>query len=173
MEILPEIELDESTHLAIQELRNASFPDAKVKRSYYKQLPHYRVLKYENRKLIGCGGLDYRAIRVGNEVYKVLGVMDLCVREDKRGQGIGTSILSELSDYAKKRDVDFIILVSDNDNFYIHNGFYQIKTHNSWLRIDEHKNYGVAFEKLDDLYVKPVGDKVWKSDYVDWLGYMF
>jgi predicted N-acetyltransferase YhbS len=99
--------------------------------------------------------------------------MDLCVREDKRGQGIGTSILSELSDYAKKRDVDFIILVSDNDNFYIHNGFYQIKTHNSWLRIDEHKNYGVAFEKLDDLYVKPVGDKVWKSDYVDWLGYMF
>jgi hypothetical protein len=54
-----------------------------VKRSYFKQLPHYRLLKYEGSVLIGYAGIDYRAIRVGREVYKIFGVMDMCVRVDK------------------------------------------------------------------------------------------
>jgi predicted N-acetyltransferase YhbS len=173
LKILPEIELDECMHLTIQKLRNASFPDTQLKRSYFKQLPHYRALKYENNKLIGYAGLDYRAIRVGELVYKILGIIDFCVHRTMRGQGIGASMLRELSDYALSKDVDFIILISDNSNFYIRNGFQQVRATNSWLRIDEHKNYGVAFEHLDDLYVKPVGNKIWTTGHVDWLGYMF
>jgi predicted N-acetyltransferase YhbS len=173
MKILPEIELDDSKHLVIQDLRNASFHDSMVKRSYFKQLPHYRLLKYEGSVLIGYAGIDYRAIRVGREIYKILGVMDMCVRADKRGQRIGILILNELTDFSKNKDVDFILLISDNDKFYVSNGFHQVKEANSWLRIDEHKNYGVAFEFLDDLYVKPVGNKEWATGHVDWLGYMF
>ena len=73
LNILAEIDLDSCTHFVIQELRNSSFPDHQVERSYFKQLPHYRALQYENDKLIGYMGLDYRIIGVADTVYKIFG----------------------------------------------------------------------------------------------------
>ncbi|NMT19309.1 GNAT family N-acetyltransferase, partial [Vibrio parahaemolyticus] len=78
-----------------------------------KQLPHMRVLNYEGDQLVGYMGLDYRVVRVGDEIYKVLGVSDFCVESKVQRQGIGTTMLSQLSEYASTKDVDFIILVSD------------------------------------------------------------
>ena len=173
MNILPEIELDATTHQAIQILRNSSFPDSAVERSYYKQLPHYRALQYAGAELIGHAGLDYRVINVGEKALKILGIIDFCVHVDRRGQGIGTAMLEQLSAYAERKDVDFIILIADNEDFYIRNGFQQVQSRNFWLRIDEHKNYDVAREDIDDLYIKPVGSKKWPVGDVDWLGSMF
>jgi GNAT superfamily N-acetyltransferase len=173
LEVIAEIDLARQTQMSIQRLRNDCFPEHKAARSYYKQLPHYRMLKYRNEQLIGHMGLDYRVINVGDTVYKTLGVIDFCVRKENRGKGIGTSMLTALKEYAKNRDVDFVILISDLSGFYIRNGFQQVVAYGSWLRLDEHKNYGVAFEHLEDLFVMPLGDKEWKSGHIDWLGYMF
>ena len=82
-------------------------------------------------------------------------------------------MLSELSDYAEAKDVDFIILISNTDKYYIRNGFKKINAPNSWLRIDEHRNHGIASEPLDDLFVKKTGSKIRQPGDVDWLGYMF
>jgi len=49
-----------------------------------------RALQYEGDLLVGYLGLDYRVIKVGDEVYKVLGIIDFCVDEQYRGKGIGT-----------------------------------------------------------------------------------
>ncbi|MBV7264372.1 GNAT family N-acetyltransferase, partial [Photobacterium sp. WH24] len=87
--------------------------------------------------------------------------------------GIGSAMLSELSEYSKSRDVDFIILVSDLTEFYSNNGFRQIHAPSAWLRLHEHKNFGVAFEHLDDIFIKPTSGKHWESGQLDWLGYMF
>ncbi len=46
MDIYPEIELSKEQHNSIEVLRNKSFPEHQVTRSYYKQLPHMRALKY-------------------------------------------------------------------------------------------------------------------------------
>lgn len=173
MEVVAEIDLTEHTQVSIQRLRNGCFPEHKVGRSYYKQLPHYRMLKYSNGQLIGHMGLDYRVINAGETVYKTLGVIDFCVRKADRGKGIGTSMLTALIEYAKTRDVDFVILISDLSGFYIRNGFQQVVAHSSWLRLDEHKNYGVAFEHVEDLFIMPISGKEWKSGHIDWLGYMF
>lgn len=154
-------------------LRNNSFPDDQASRSYLKQLPHMRALKYRDGELIGYFGLDYRAIGVADSSFKVLGIIDFCVDKSYRGQGIGSSMLHELSHYAKTKDVDFIILISELNSFYTRNGFQQITAPNSWLRLDEHKNYGVAFEEIDELYIKPISGKIWMTGHVDWLGYMF
>ncbi|NNG00147.1 MAG: GNAT family N-acetyltransferase [Desulfobacteraceae bacterium] len=173
MDIYPEIELSSVQHTEIETLRNKSFPDHQVPRSYYKQLPHLRAVKYQDSHLVGYMGLDYRTICVGDETYKVLGVIDLCINDTFRGQGFGTSMLSELSDYASGRDVDFIILISELHDFYIANGFQRINALNSWLRLHEHKNYGVAVEQVNELYVKSVSGKAWANGHVDWLGYMY
>lgn len=173
MEIHPEIELSEQQHSEIQYLRNQSFPDHQVTRSYFKQLPHLRALQYQEGKLVGYMGLDYRVIGVGGSAHKILGVIDLCVDEPLRGKGIGSSMLNDLTDYALEKDVDFIILISDLESFYSANGFQRVETTHSWLRLHEHQNYGVAKEHFDELFVKAVGSKEWSGGDVDWLGYMF
>ena len=174
--IIPEINIDKATHILIQDLQNDSFPNDKVNRSYYKQLPHYRMLKFNNDQLIGYMGLDYRVIRAGKSIYKTLGIISFCVHKDFRGKGIGTTMLSELSQYAKTKDVDFIILLSNLKAFYTSRGFQEISICHSWLRIDEHKNYGIgheAFNDGDELFIKPIHGKEWEAEHMDWLGYMF
>ncbi len=50
-------------------------------------------------------------------------------------------MLSQLSEYASSKDVDFIILISDLDAFYTANGYLRLSSLSSWLRIHEHKNF--------------------------------
>lgn len=69
MKVCPEIEVSNAQHEAIQALRNKTFPDHQVSRSYYKQLLHMRALQYQGNQLIGCMGLDYRAVNVGGELH--------------------------------------------------------------------------------------------------------
>lgn len=173
MNIKPELDVTSDEHAAITALRNEAFPDHQVARSYYKQLPNMRALEYKDERLVGYLGLDYRVIGVGEYAFKVLGVIDFCVAKAHQGQGIGSAMLSQLSEYSKSRDVDFIMLVSDLTKFYTDNGFRQIHAPSAWLRLHEHKNFGVAFEHLDDLFIKPISGKHWESGQLDRLGYMF
>lgn len=173
MNIKPELDVTSDEHAAITALRNDAFPDHQVARSYYKQLPHMRALEYRDGRLVGYLGLDYRVMRVGESIFKVLGVIDFCVAKTHQGQGIGSAMLPELCEYSQRRDVDFIILISDLAKFYTGHGFRQIHAPSAWLRLHEHRNFGVAFEDLDDLLVKPISGKRWEPGYVDWLGYLF
>nr|WP_295893939.1 GNAT family N-acetyltransferase [uncultured Vibrio sp.] len=127
MNIVNEIDITEEQHLLIEVLRNQSFPDHKASRSYFKQLPHMRALHYDGDQLVGYLGLDYRVIKVGDDVHKVLGIIDFCVEESFRGQGIGSLMLSEVESFAENKDVDFIILVSDLHDFYSAKGFRKLR----------------------------------------------
>lgn len=173
MNIYPEIAISKEQHDAITILRNKLFPDHQVARSYYKQLPCMRALKYIGSQLVGYMGLDYRVVAVGEDVYKVLGVIDFGVDPLFQRQGIGTAMLSGLSDYTSTKDVDFITLLADLHDFYCANGYQQVEAMSSWLRIDEHKNYGVAVEQINDLYIKPIRGKRWAGGHLDWLGYRY
>lgn len=173
MKIYPEIEVSNAQHEAIQALRNKAFPDHQVSRSYHKQLLHMRALQYHDNQLIGYMGLDYRVVNVGGEVYKVLGVSDFCIDSAWQRKGIGSGMLAQLADYARDKDVDFIILISELHDFYVANGFQLVESHASWLRIHEHTNYGVGVEYVDELYVKPMKDKSWPAGHMDWLGYRY
>ncbi|MFM2658855.1 GNAT family N-acetyltransferase [Vibrio chagasii] len=173
MEIISEIEVSKEQHQAITTLRNSAFPEHQVQRSYYKQLPHMRALKHHEGQLVGYLGLDYRMINVGGHAFKVLGVIDFCITEDVRGKGLGSTMLSELDAYAKERDVDFIILISELHSFYSSHGYNRVVADHSWLRLNEHLSYGIAVEEVDDLYVKSISGVSWPSGNVDWLGYMY
>jgi ribosomal protein S18 acetylase RimI-like enzyme len=177
MKIVRKIEFDiePDAHKQIIELRNLCFPDNHKNRSYYKQLPHFRYLTYDNDFLIGHMGVDHRVISVGDSIFKIFGVIDLCVLPNYRGQGIATQLLTLLSTLAEEKAIDFLLLVADSDKLYTKNGFSYISSYCSFLRIHEHKNYGVALEKIDnDFMIKPIGTKTWnQSELMDLLGYRF
>jgi GNAT superfamily N-acetyltransferase len=173
LKIIPEIEVKDSLKSDIQKLRNLCFPEFALDRSYYKQLPHYRVISYKGSELSAYLGLDYRIISIDGVAIKILGIIDFCVLPALRGQGIGSKVLSFVTDFAETKDVDFLVLIADNPAIYLKHGFKNIATYSSWLRIDQHKNFGVAVEFIDDLYVKALANKEWPSGHVDWLGYMF
>ena len=177
MEISRVIEFDISsdTHKKITDLRNSCFPKENNKpRSYYKQLPHFRYLVFTEDTLIAHMGVDNRVIRVGDWVFKIFGVIDLCVSSTHRQQGIASKLLTSLTELAKERSIDFLFTVVNNDRLYLKNGFQAVSNYCFWLRIHEHKNYGVAVEKIENEFmVKQTGDKLWVNEPVDLLGYMF
>jgi GNAT superfamily N-acetyltransferase len=173
IKFLAEFNIEEEAHVQITEIRNCCFPETAKKRSYFKQLPHFRFLAYEGLRLVGQMGVDHRVISVGDSVFKIFGVIDLCVVEEKRGLGIGSSMLQSLAGLAQEKSVDFLFFVADNHQLYLKNGFTLVSNYFQWLRIDEHKNYGVAIEKIDnEILAKKIKDKEWSDEPVDLLGYL-
>ena len=169
-----EFDLSKELHQQITELRNSCFPENAKPRSYYKQLPHFRYLVFAENLLVAHMGVDYRVIKVGDFAYTIFGIIDLCVRSNYRRRGIASKLLDCLTQLARNKSVDFIFLVAQNKQIYLQQGFQTISNYCSWLRIDEHQNYGVAVEKIENEFmVKQTGDKQWIDEPIDLLGYMF
>lgn len=169
-----EWDLPATVHADIATLRNACFPNDQHDRSYGKQLPHFRYLVYDDDQLVGHMGVDHRVISVGGIVLRIFGGIDVCVAATHRRKGITHQLLTTLATYAQACAVDFLFLVADDDRVYTQNGFVRVSQYCSWLRIDEHTNYGVAFQKLtNEFMVKPTSTKTWPDGPIDLLGYMF
>lgn len=175
IEQIIEYDIEPRLHDAIIALKNCCFPDTAKPRSYFKQLPHFRYLAYEDDTLVGHMGVDHRVISVGESVFTIFGVIDLCVSENHRGKGVASKMLEQLSTLAKAKNIDFLFLVASDHRLYEKNGFQLISTYLTWLRINDHKNYGVVVEKIDEeLMIKQIGQKHWPNhDPVDLLGYLF
>jgi len=174
IELYQEYAIEPSLHATLTALRNRCFPDFEVDRSYGKQLPHFRLLYREGTELLAQAGVDHRVIRVGNEHVRIFGVIDLCVDEAYRRKGIASSMLRHLTEMAEVHGVDFLYLVADDPNLYRRHGFTLVDRVCSWLRIDEHRNYGVAEEALmGEVMVKQIGARSWPDGPIDLLGYMF
>ena len=169
-----EHEISRELHSSIGSLRNDCFPEHQVPRSYGKQFPHFRFLAFADERLVGHLGVDHRAMRFGEQIYSVFGVIDLCVAEDKRGCGIGGRLLSRLEEEANEGDVDALVLMAYQPDLYLKNGFVGIDVECSRLGIDEHKNVGVIEEKITgEMMIKLIRNDELPTGPIDFLGYMF
>jgi len=171
-------EIGEKTNEQLKNLLQSCFPEAEFQqRTYFKQLPHYRILATENEQLVGHLGIDYRVMNLNGEAVKVFGVIDLCVSESVRGRGIGSKLMREFEAIATKshHQIDFLFLVTETAKFYENLGFQQSKLTVTWLKIDQHNNYGQGTEAIDDAFfmIKAVSDKTWQDGDLDMLGYMY
>lgn len=87
---------------------------------YYKQLLHLRMLAYDGDVIIWLPIWNWIiALFVLQQSLAVLGIIDFCVEDKHRDKGIGSSMLSELVDFAETREVDFIILISEQYDFFL------------------------------------------------------
>lgn len=170
-----EVDVGRALDGEIADLRKACFPELVERRSYFKQLPHFRYLAFSGDRLVGHLGVDFRVVSIGGLAAKILGGIDLCVAEKHRGGGIGSMLLEKLTSLGAEKGVDFILVFADDHRLYERNGFFLVQADVAWLRIDEHRNYGVASEKIEgELMVKQLGEREWPSGApLDLLGYLF
>lgn len=130
-----EYDIDIQMEKKLLDLLVESFPELYPKdRIYYKQMPHFRFLVFENDTLIGQLGLDYRVMNLNGNPIKVLGIIDICTKKDYRCKGIGSKLLEKVECFAKTRKVDFLLLFADEEAFYKRNGFMKVKNICKWVK---------------------------------------
>ena len=169
-----EHDLGEATGTAVARLRDRCFPEFGCGRPYYKQLPHFRLLAFEGDALTGHLGVDHRVVRFGTEVVTIFGAIDLCVAEDARGRGVGSALLAELEQLAVRSGVGALLLFASDQRLYQRCGFALRDASCSWLRIDDHRNYGMAHEEIvGELMLKQLDPKLSLTGEIDLLGYLF
>ena len=170
-----EHKIEPEAHSEIAKLRDACFPGCRHSRSYFKQLPHFRLFARDDSDvLVGHVGVDHRLMRFGDEVAKVFGVIDLCVSEEVRGKGIGGRLVEEIEGLAGRSGIDALLLVAEDERLYRRCGFEGLDAHCTWMRIDEHRNHGMAEEELvGELMIKRLNPQLTLNGPIDYLGYLF
>lgn len=174
IDLLVEHEIGSGLHHEITALRNACFPKGTHRRSYFKQLPHLRLLAFEGELLVGHMGVDHRMMNFDGEPLRVFGAIDVCVEETYRGRGIGSDLISRLEEEARKSSADLLWLIADDHRVYHKAGFQLLDAECEWLAIDEHRNFGILKGSLrGELMIKPLREGLDPKGPVDLLGYLY
>jgi predicted N-acetyltransferase YhbS len=128
-------------------------------RSYFKQLPQFRLLLQRDDELVGQVGVEHRVIRTGDSPLRIFGVIDLCVAPTARSQGLGSRLLGEVETLARSAGVDAIILFADDARLYLSAGYQPAPNPVRWLMINEHESFDVAERSVEGLMVKMLCDR--------------
>lgn len=109
------------------------------------------------------------------ESIHVLGIIDLCVREEVRGKGIGRALMEKVTVLGEAYPIDFLLLFADRPDLYERVGFHKVFNTCTWLQInDENQTIrGIGEATFDELMIRQVGDKRWAGGTLDLLGYLY
>jgi hypothetical protein len=175
IEHLVETSINTVTESELAKLLELCFPGTFEGRGYFKQMPHARLLHYQDGAIVGQLGLDFRIIRIDEELIRTLGVIDLCVIPQLRLQQRATAMLDRVAIIAEQARADFQILFADNPALYLQNGYKVVEPAQiSWLAIEDRKTYGVIERDMTGtLLVRPTGSRPFPPGEIDLLGYLF
>ncbi len=172
-DLIEEPDLPEQGQASLRQLLAVSFPGY-PDRTYFKQIPHQRVLAWDGAEIVGHLAIDKRAMALAGAAIRTLGLVDVCVAPGWRSQGIGSALLAEAEKLGRRGQFQFAILFGDDPRLYEANGYRYQQNPCVWLKIHEHKTLGIANEALPTaLMVKPLGSEPWRPGVLDLLGYLF
>ncbi|WP_214699660.1 MULTISPECIES: GNAT family N-acetyltransferase [unclassified Exiguobacterium] len=171
-----EFEIGEALDKQLTELLMKSFEPLYHERSYFKQLPHLRLIACdEQQHVIGQVGLDFRVMNMNGEPIRVLGIIDLCVREEVRGRGVGRALMEEVIALGEAYPIDFLLLFADRPDLYKRIGFHTVSNACTWLKINDENQTtrGIGEASFEELMIRQVGNKRWTEGTLDLLGYLY
>lgn len=142
-------------------LFNQCFEGVHEGRVLFKQEPHLRILSFFEEELIGHLGLDFRAIRVGDAVILISGVIDLCVCPRFRNIGLAGELLCMAQKLSKKRD--YLVLMADDCRLYKRNGYQALVDCDvTWLAIEDLHSHSLVRRDLSDIFMfKSIREQAW------------
>jgi predicted N-acetyltransferase YhbS len=175
IESVREDELASPANDQLRTLLDASFPETFHGRSYFKQLPHLRLLAWDGDAVVGQVGLDHRIINVGGRVLRIFGLIDLCVDTPHRGGGIASSLLGHALERATRSRLDFLVAMADRHDIYAAHGFQRVRpAMTRWMAIEDRQTVAVIEQDLSDCFLaRPVAGTPWPAGPIDLLGYLF
>ncbi|WP_214693799.1 MULTISPECIES: GNAT family N-acetyltransferase [unclassified Exiguobacterium] len=170
-----EFEIGEALDKQLTELLVKSFEPLYPNRRYFKQLPHLRLIAYEDEQIIGQVGLDFRMMNMKGKPIHVLGIIDLCVREEARGRGVGRELMEKIIALGEEYSIDFLLLFADRPDLYERVGFHTVSNTCTWLQIDDENQTtrGIGEARFEELMIRQAGDKRWTDGKLDLLGYLY
>ncbi len=171
---IEDFQIPKEIDIQIGELLEEAFPGYPKGQSYYKQVPDFRYLVWNEEELIGHMAIEHRLMSNGGNPIKVFGVTDLCVKDSFQHKKLATRLLQELEDLGRKFELDFIILLARDHELYLTNGFQLVKNDCRWLLIHDNASLGIIHRKIEQtLMMKPLSSKKWKNGLLDFLGPAF
>ena len=171
---IEEFNLSNRANKAVIALLSECFSAYPSGQSFYKQIPSFRFLAYDDKVLVGHLAVHFRMMNIGGLTANIFGVSDLCVSSDRRSKNIATSLLTELENLGTKNKIDFLILVAQDHGLYTKNGFKVVDNTCRWLLINGHQSLGVMHGQLKRcIMMKAIGDKKWQDGILDFLGPVF
>lgn len=172
--IVNDFEIPKEKREALRVLLNSCFPDYFIQREYFKQIPKFRYLVWDEEKLVAQMGVENRVINIDGDIVRIFGVIDLCVEDGYRSHNIATNLLERVEYLGLKNGIDFIILFADDHRLYRKNGYRLVSNICRWLAIDELRSVEIIEKRLTNCFmVKSLSQKSWKNGQVDLLGYLF
>jgi ribosomal protein S18 acetylase RimI-like enzyme len=78
----------------ISDLLSMCFDNIYMGRIFFKQMPSCHLVSKIDAKVIGYVGLQYGVIRVLDQLIPIVGIVDLCVTPEHRGDGVATALLN-------------------------------------------------------------------------------
>ncbi len=157
----------------IQVLLQACFPDYPSHQSYFKQVPHSRILVWEKETLIGHASLEYRKIKVGETIMKAFLIGDICVHPTFQHQHIASKIIEQIETLGKENGLDLMIVTVSDTALYKKNGFVVVDNICRWVMLQNHSTLGVIERNLNNsLMVKMLGQTSWNEGTIDFMGYI-
>jgi predicted N-acetyltransferase YhbS len=170
-----EYSVGRTTHQKIAALFVKCFGGYPRDQSYYRQLPSFRFLAWEDGTLVGQMGVDYRLVSLDGQTVRIFGIVDICVDPDHQSRRIASSMLAELEKVARRTGVDFLLLFASSHELYTKNKFRVVKNKCRWMLVTNNESIGIVQRSLEDsILVKPTGNIKWDNDAVlDLLGTAF
>ena len=164
---------DPSRDAAIATLLDACFDGVHGGRTWFKQIPHERLLAWSGNDLMGHVGMECRVVRVGEAVVPILGIVDLCVAPAARRQGIGAALLQGAEERA--RGQSFALAMADDPRLCQRAGYSLLHATNvTFLAIDELRCHSVIRRDLSGIFmVKQLAFDAWPDGPIDLLGHLF
>ena len=171
---IEEHQISDTDHIKIQALFAQCFPEYPKERSFFKQVPSFRYLVWDEDVLVANLGVDHRMINMNDELVSIFGIVDLCVSIQFQSQQIASTLLAQLEELARQSNIDFLVLVTGEHQFYRKQGFELVQNTCRWLIINRDKSLGIGHRRISEsLMVKPLGIKSWEEGLVDFLGVIF
>lgn len=173
--LVAEMAIDAPVERDLARLLDLCFPDTFEGRTYFKQLPHARLIHRQDGEIVGQVGLDYRVIRIAAEVVRVLGIIDLCVAPHLRLGGRASAMLDTAAGIAADARAEFTILFADKSDLYLRNGYRPVDPAViTWLAVEDRSTYGVQERDFSGiLMTRPLAGAEFPRGAIDLLGYLF
>lgn len=171
--MVEEFRLTAPTRQQIAALLKEGFGVYPNDRSFYKQLPGFRFLAWDRAVLVGHLAAEFRIVNVGGNILPIFGVADLCVTPSRQQERIATQMLEQLEQLADSSGIEFILLTGSEPNVYQGMGFQRLERECRWLLINNLTTLGVIRRSVNNIMIKPLGDRGWPEGEIDFLGHIF